>query len=356
MPMTPFRVRATEPGNCAPVLREGTGGRLMYGFGLLIDAKMEMTLQGVNAHMPASSGYMRQHVAPADALAQIGSGYDMPRGLTESDASYGGRLQGVFDAKRLGGTTRGVLSQVLGYLLAFTPLARWVQTRYQGPRSVDSALLSTIWDSYPVGRPLDVEPVRVYTEGPNGILDWDSASHVDGSNGWWGAWLVLYPVGAQAFVGPAQAWGVGSTYTPAGDGYYSTTSAGAYVLAGSYVGTSQAWGEGSTYTASASGYYSTTSGGAYVAAGSYTGYSQAWGVDVDARIGLSIAGLVKQQKGANTWVRGILFSFNASLFDPTQPVGGGINPDGDQGQWSGTSGGAYVETRFSDVAYGPEVT
>lgn len=443
MPIVPFR-QLIKPMS-APWLREGTGERLMYTFGAMVDARAEKTRQGTNAGMPTR--------AQDDALNQLGADLVIPRGLTEQRISYGARLQRAFDSYRFGGEARGVLMQALGYLLALTPEVRMVWTQYgvdparlpgllslvlgtaitnatnaspivitcpahgfltgnnvtvsgvagntaangawtvtvidsstfslngstgtgaytTGGRAILTSAIpatsypatrvSSTWNTYPVGRDPNSEPVTVYTlSGGNGDWEWDDLSPITGSLGWWSSYVILYSVAPNAWCHPAQAWGAGSVYTPDPSGYYSTVSGGAYVLAGSYSGTSQAWGAGSTYLPAASGYYSTIVNGAYTIAGEYGGVSQAWGVDVTTDIGQSIAIIVKQFKSANTWIRSIIVSFDATLFDPAQPADGVHNPDGTFGQWSNVAAnattlvGLYYETRFTSAVYGGEVT
>lgn len=359
MAITPYRVRITSPGYAPPWMRDGTSERYFYAIGAVIDARMEKLVQGVTAHFPIRRNPDNRAAIlgtpPADALDTIGSGYNILRGLTESDVSYGTRLQRAFDSWRFAGTSRGLLMQILGYLLAFTPQVRFIATRYD-PSTYPPSPESSTWDTYPAGRDPNAEPVRVYAPwGGNGSWDWDGTSPITGSWGWWSGYLVLYAVAPNAFVTPTDDWGTGSVYTPAADGYYSTTSGGAYVLAGSYAGSSEVWGHGSVYSPSADGYYSTVSAGAYIPAGSYTGTSDAWGVTETTDIGQSLVIIARQFKGAHTWIRVVAVSFDLALFDPAQPEGGGINPDGTWGQWSIVSGGAYVESRFTNAVYGDEV-
>lgn len=357
----PFRVRIRMPGNSAPWMRgdDTTGGRLNYTFGALIDMRLEKVAQGVAAHLPVIRNPVDRSVVvwvpQADALAVLGSDRQIPRGLTESNASYGERLRVALDSWRFAGTARGVLMQVLGYLLAFTPQARFVSTKYDRS-TFPPTRVSSRWDTYPAWRPLTSNPDTVYAlAGGNGDWEWDDFNPISGSMGWWSAYVVIYAVAPQAWCHPAQDWGTGSLYTPSADGYYSNVVAGAYQLSGAYSGNSQAWGEGSTYTPSADGYYSTVSGGAYVASGSYLGVSQAWGVDVTTDVGQSIAIIVAQFKSASTWVRTIIVSFDATLFTPSKPAATGFNPDGTFGMWSATLGETYAESRFTNAVYGGEV-
>jgi len=357
---TPFRVRITQPGNSAPWLRDGTGERLLYSFGALVDMRLEKVRQGILDRLPVERSPVDRGVIlwvpQADALAEIGRDRIIPRGLTESDLSYGYRLQRAFDSWRFAGTARGVLSQVLGYLLAYTPTVRFVASSYD--RSVWPPTLGvTTWASYPAGRDPNIESITARASSDPGQWDWDGTSPITGSWGHWSGYLILYATAPNDWCHPAQDWGTGSTYTAGSAApYYSDVSGGAYVLSGSYAGTTQAWGAGSTYTASASGYYSTVGGGAYEQAGTYSGTSQAWGVDVTTDVGQSIQGIVKQFKSAGTWVRAILVSFDDALLTPTGSAGS-ENPDGQWGQWSIVIGAAYTDVRaaIGDIAIGGEV-
>jgi len=346
MALTPFRRRILD--NCSPpFLRTGTGERWMYSWGALVDARIEKVLQGVNAHLPTR--------AQQDAQNQIGNSMGIPRGLTEGRISYGSRLQTAIDDYHDGGTARAVLSQTLGYLLAMTPAARFVSTRYD-PSTYPPTRVSSTWYSYPAGRPRTEEPEPAYAlSGGAGDFVWDDISRISGSSTWWSSYLIVFAVAPNDWCHQAQDWGTGSTYTPSADGYYSTVSGGAYTLAGSYTGSTQAWGAGSTYIPTADGYYSTVANGAYAAAGFYTGVSQAIGVDTTTDIGQSIAIIVKQFKCAGTWIRSIVVPFDAGLFDPAQSADGTHNPAGTFGQWSMVSGGAYTDSRFTNAAYSGEV-
>lgn len=318
---------------------------------------MDRITQGTLAHLPIVNNPETGDfisVPPDDCLALIGQDRLIPRGITEGAPSYGARLQRSIDSWRLGASARAMLSQALGYLLAFTPQVRIVWSTFD--KSVWPPFLqSSTWDTYQEGRDPNIEPVHVRQfAGGAGEFDWDSLSPITGSWGSWSCYMVFYAT-SQAWIAPAQPWGEGSVYSPSADGYYSEVVGGAYQLAGSYSGTSRAWGAGSTYTPSASGYYSTVNGGAYVGAGRYSGASQAWGVNTSAGVGLSLAQIAKLFKLSNAWVRALIVSFDDALFDPSSPPGGGINPDGQMGQWSKVVGGEYVPSRFTDAVYGGEV-
>ena len=336
------RIRDLSPA----ALKDGVGEREMYCFGLGLDAVLEKRTQAELARMPL--------YAEADALAVIAGDRMIVPGLTELPASLGPRLQHAFETWQTAGIVRAPLGQAKAYCLSKTPMVRAVATRFD-PTTWPPPIVSTQWDTYDAARPYSSEPAHLYAPaGGAGEWDWDSASPITGSWGWWSGYLVLYSVSPEAWIGPAPAWGTGTTYTPDPSGYYSTVSGGAYTLAGSYSGSAEGWGTGTTYLPAASGYYSTVSGGAYTLAGQYLGDGRAWGVDALASVGHGLQTIARQFKPANVWVRSIVVSFDATLFDPAQGVGG-VNPDGTWGQWSKVSGGAYVATRAAAAVYGEEV-
>lgn len=353
MPITPFRVRITQPGNSPPWLRTGTGERMLQTFGLMIDCRMERLTQGMLAHMPRSD--IARSQAPYDALLVMASDRVITPGATESAASLAVREQRAFDDWQLAGLPWGVLSSTLGALLSSQPTGRTIATTFD-PSTYPPTRVSSQWETFVSGDPWTAAPQPAYgLAGGNGDLDWDSLSPITGSWGSWSAYVVLYSVAPNDWAGTPQSWGQGSVYTPAAGGYYSTVSGGAYVASGSYAGTTRAWGEGSTYTPSADGYYSTIATGAYTMSGYYNGQSVAWGVALLGSVGTSLQVTIAQRKPANVWIRSIVVSRDATLFDPTKGADGTHNPAGTFGQWSIVSGGAYVESRFSTAVYGGEV-
>ena len=91
----------------------GVGGRFMFVLGLMVDVNLEKLDQAMRAHMPGQG--------TNTALPLLGDDRLIVRGLTETDASYAGRLSLSFDSWRFAGGDRGVLSNVLGYLLGAEP-------------------------------------------------------------------------------------------------------------------------------------------------------------------------------------------------------------------------------------------
>jgi hypothetical protein len=65
----------------------------------------------------------------------------------------------------------------------------------------------------------------------------------------------------------------------------------------------------------------------------------------------ALRNVVKKWKGGANQVINVIVSQNSALFDPTQPAGGGVNPDGLFGRPYKSTGSGVVKTRFSGVAY-----
>ena len=286
MAITGFRdrVKALSPS----WLQDGTNERELYVYGLGTDAASEKLFQGVRARFPTQ--------APTSAQDEIGRDRLILRGLSESNLSYGVRLQGAFDAWRYAGSWRGALAQFLGFLLAKTPAVRAVSSRYDHSGGYPATRLDTSWDAYPVGRSPLAEPVHTYVTAAGGNWDWDSLSQVLGSWSWWGSFVVLESAAPNDWAHET-TWLIGD----------STLTIG--TLPGCI------------------------------------------GLDVSPNVMASAQGIAAQWKGAHTWIRWIIVSFDATLFDPALPAGGGINPDGLFGHWSKIVGGAYVPARFVNARY-----
>jgi len=86
----------------------GVGGKLMYGFGLAFDGLMEKLWQATSARMPK--------YADASALPYLGSDLLIPRGISQTDASYATHLGQAYDDWAVAGTPWGVLKQALSYV------------------------------------------------------------------------------------------------------------------------------------------------------------------------------------------------------------------------------------------------
>src|SRR6266851_4050435 len=77
------------------------GQAWMNAHGALLDSLLDREKLALKACMPL--------VAPPDGLARIGMERGLPRGNSETDASYGIRLQNAWNTWLFAGTARGVL-------------------------------------------------------------------------------------------------------------------------------------------------------------------------------------------------------------------------------------------------------
>ena len=225
-------------------------------------------------------------------LPHIGADRLMPQGLTESDDSYRVRLQQAIDTWRIAGNPWSVLRQTLAYLLAFTPRARIVASDYFetifGLLIVDSA-----WDTFEEEADTSKPPTHDFVAPAN--FDWDRLSPVFGSWGNHRYWLILYSFPDNEWVLPGPNWG----------------------------DTGRKWGDTDV----------------------------SWGLNVPKTEIDGIRAIVGLVQSAGAWCRYIIVSFSDTLFDPAQPVGGAVNPDGYFGRHSKIVNGAYVPARFSDARY-----
>lgn len=305
-------------------LQSGRAERYMYTIGLMKDALLEKCRQGVSARFP-------QYCHPS-FLPLIGQNELCDQGITEDNISYASRLKRWIDVWPRAGNADGFLCAMRCRLLAFRPRARTVSSRYVGQGRivatydaaghmltpthgslVPSAISQSIWNTCEAGTdPMTTSPDYVVQTGAAAGFDWDSASRVNGSGGWWHFWVIFYSTGLQTFVRRAPKWG-----TPG-----------------------VKWGSRSDLR---------------------------WGylVDLDASPANGIDGSMVPALGvgaalratAHLWrnkgapLRNIIISFDDTLFDPTAPAGGGINPDGTFGRPAKLVGYTYVATRFANARY-----
>ena len=230
-------------------LKERNGERFMFALGMMNDVIMEKHRQGIKARFIDD--------ADESALVFIGNDRGVQRGLTETATSYRARLKTSLDDLQRAGNAWAVLSQVLGYLLAYTPAARTVSAQYT---STGTATLAN-WQEYGASDPTTRPPV--FTRDLTGNWDWDSVSPTTGSWGWWRWYLILDSVTPNDWIGPAPTWG----------------------------GTGTTWG----------------------------GYSGTWGTDAPQSVGVTLKIIIRQWKSSMChWV---VISFDASLFVSTGSAG-----------------------------------
>lgn len=98
-----YETLPVDSGGLAPTFLTGPAAQaLLGGMGSVKDALADRAKMAAQVGMPL--------VAPADALAKIGVERSIPRGLTETDASYAARLQGAWQTWPFAGTAFGMLT------------------------------------------------------------------------------------------------------------------------------------------------------------------------------------------------------------------------------------------------------
>jgi len=271
-------------------LQDGVAERFLYGMALLMDGIVEKACQGAHSRMPLR--------ADPTVLPYLGQERLIPKGLTEGDASYALRLQGAIDDWRtLAGSAWGVMKQVRGYLLAKAPRIRSVWAIYP-TTGIASAPTHSVWSSFAIDSAVNVAPDRLLVSGP-GNWEWDRYSPTTGSWGPWRWWLVIFSVGG-------------------GGGIWCTQAPFAFGTAGVKIGQRP---------------------------------DASIGLGVAPAVVESIRSIVGLWQRAGSWCQWIIISFSGSLFDPDQPSGGGINPDGYYGRWSKIDSGEYVRARSLGARY-----
>lgn len=273
---------------CPTWLQDGRNERLLYTFAAGGDLVIEKVFQAVYTMIPT--------VCDASALPIIGGDRLIPRGATELELRYRQRLQKAFETWQRAGTPWKVLGQLLHILLELRPAARMVSCRYDNA-SFPPAIVDTKWNAYAAGSDADAtQPTRTLVEPGN--WDWDSLNRCSSSYTWARKWIVLESVAPNDWCHPdTGTWGDGT------DGV---------------------WGDD----------------------------APAWNVDVPASVFDSLWNELLLWGSAHAPVVALIISWDASHFDPAQPAGGGINPDGNFGRWSHIVGGVQVPARTSIASAG----
>lgn len=262
-------------------LQDGRNERLMYTLGLGLDFLAEKTTQAIHMFVPTT--------CDASGLPAIGNDALIPRGATELESRYRQRLQRRLETWQHAGTPWRGLQQMLHILLELRPAARMVSARYDTD-VLPFTIVDAKWNTYAAGDDADTaQPSRSLVDPGN--WDWDSVVRCPSSATWSRKWMILESVAPNDWCHQdAGTWGDGD------DGV---------------------WGDA----------------------------APAWDVDVQPDVFDSLWGELLLWGSAHAPVVALIVSFDATHFDPAQPAGGGINPDGTYGRWSRMSGRNQVATR-----------
>lgn len=231
--------------------------------------------------------------ADESALPLIGAGVLIPQGLTESADNYRLRLQRAWDDWQIAGNAWSVMRQVLGYLLDHAPDIATVSAKYTST----GTLQADIWNFFFAGADTTKAPTR-QRDNVSPAWDWDSTSPTTGSWGWHRWWLIIYSVAPNdVFTENTFTWGTAG----------------------------KTWG----------------------------GTGESWGLAQAPEVVGNMREIVRRWKGAHAWCVWMIIAFSNSIFDPNDPSGGGVNPDGSFGRWSKVNITANTRTasRFSNARY-----
>jgi hypothetical protein len=268
---------------CPTWLREGRLERLMYTFGLGLDLLAEKAVQAAHAANPTK--------CDVSALPLIGSDLLIQRGATELESRYRERLQHADESWQHAGTPWLTLQQALHLLLELRPAARMVSSRYDRS-AYPATIVDSKWNVYAAGEDADAQPpTRVLIEPGN--WDWDSFNLGSGAGCWSRTWVVIESVAPNDWCHPAP-FQIGDADMPKiGERSWSIGFAEPPFVFTSLLETIELWRAGNA-------------------------------------------------RNVN-----LIVSFDATHFDPAEPAGGGINPDGQFGCWSRMDGVNQVPARDS---------
>lgn len=269
--------------------------------------------------------------APTDAYSWFGLDRQIFQGPHESDAGYVARLIQWLDLWRHAGSSTALLLAVLSYVAPLQPKVLTVQSNGRHLLGPDLS----VWDTYdegetpfPPGAGNPNPPAHYITPGTQANWVWDSLSlPFFAEYGWmyWRKWIVIFsPPGDvnSPWEAPTATW------APA-TGSVTVTVQSDPVLGSVYVGSGDAttsatefhWDDGTCWD--------------------WTGTSQ------DAA---SLVQLAKTWKSGGCWIPWIIVTYDATMFDESQPFGSSKLPDGNWGYWGkvvadATYGSVYTASR-----------
>lgn len=125
-------------------LTEGDGELVLTTLGLLEDALVERTRQGIKARFPQE--------APSDALAPLGRDRRIIRGISESDEDYAARLLRWLDDWKVAGNPYALMGQIRAYCgvdmrtRTVDTRGNWYTIEADGTRSYSLAQANWDWD------------------------------------------------------------------------------------------------------------------------------------------------------------------------------------------------------------------
>ncbi len=275
----------------------GVAGRLVYLLGLMGDALVDRTQQGMYARLPlgGTSAPSGGNGGPyQDAVGLIGADRGLVQGMGESPLAFGKRCQRAFPTWQHSGQAPTVMQEVLAYLQTQCRIAVVADSNNLGEAyateyaaGANTALPPAHWLMAWVW---DTGYGQNYAAGIDNAWDGHPASTW---GAWWRDWLVLWSVAPYAWASAAPTWGSGVR-----------------------------WGQ--------------------------TSFS--WGLSVPASTIASIRALVKTWKCANTWYRWIVVSLDANFANWT--AGAAYYPtSGNWQKWSKVVNGQYVVARSVNLRY-----
>lgn len=198
-----------------PWLSGKWGGRLLYSFGIQLDAIAEMLRMGVDQRFPL--------FCEAEALQYIGSDRVIRRGVTEPEDAYRERLTNAIPSWKKAGSALAILEQLGGYFAPTPPRIRYVVNGLD-----ENGVRINDWWTLENG---------VYTYHRSDPANWDW----DGTYPPGRFWIIIYGgVLTPWYWGDGHVWGGGQSWGFEGSGEFIQdirSLVGTWKAAGSHAGT-----------------------------------------------------------------------------------------------------------------------
>jgi hypothetical protein len=198
-----------------PWLSGEWGGRLLYSFGIQLDAIAEMLRMGVLQRFPGA--------CESEALQYIGSDRVIRRGVTEPEDAYRERLTNAIPSWKKAGSALAILEQLGGYFAPTPPRIRYVVNGLD-----ENGVRINDWWTLENG---------VYTYHRSDPANWDW----DGTYPPGRFWIIIYGgVLTPWYWGDGHVWGGGQSWGFEGSGEFIQdirSLVGTWKAAGSHAGT-----------------------------------------------------------------------------------------------------------------------